>query len=118
MSTWGASRTCNHALGANINELLDQPIRLGSGPTVYLRDIGTAGAMQFPDFGSVCGRGCRPPQPFSVLSRMSQARAGPFLQHLPLEGGKHRQHGSHCASGRSGQVQCLSQRNETHSEMV
>jgi multidrug efflux pump subunit AcrB len=31
----------NAALGGNINELLDQPIRLGSGPTVYLRDIGT-----------------------------------------------------------------------------
>jgi multidrug efflux pump subunit AcrB len=31
----------NSALGGNIIELLDQPIRLGSGPTVYLRDIGT-----------------------------------------------------------------------------
>src|SRR5437016_6126138 len=31
----------NAALGANINELLDQPLRLGSGATVYLRDIGT-----------------------------------------------------------------------------
>jgi multidrug efflux pump subunit AcrB len=31
----------NAALGGNISELLDQPIRLGSGPTVYLRDIGT-----------------------------------------------------------------------------
>src|SRR6266705_4886000 len=31
----------NAALGANIAELLDQPVRLGSGPTVYLRDIGT-----------------------------------------------------------------------------
>src|SRR6266581_1397332 len=30
----------NAALGANINELLDQPIRLGAGATVYLRDIG------------------------------------------------------------------------------
>src|SRR5260370_39073832 len=30
----------NAALGGNINELLDQPLRLGSGPTVYLRDIG------------------------------------------------------------------------------
>src|SRR5258708_7065733 len=30
----------NAALGANINEMLDQPVRLGSGPTVYLRDIG------------------------------------------------------------------------------
>jgi len=31
----------NIALGPNISELLDQPIRLGAGPTVYLRDIGT-----------------------------------------------------------------------------
>jgi len=31
----------NTALGGNISELLDQPVRLGSGPTVYLRDIGT-----------------------------------------------------------------------------
>lgn len=31
----------NTALGPNVNELLDQPIRLGAGPTVYLRDIGT-----------------------------------------------------------------------------
>ncbi len=30
----------NAALGANIEELLGQPVRLGSGPTVYLRDIG------------------------------------------------------------------------------
>jgi multidrug efflux pump subunit AcrB len=31
----------NTALGPNVNELLGQPIRLGAGPTVYLRDIGT-----------------------------------------------------------------------------
>src|SRR5437867_1859410 len=31
----------NAALGANIAELLDTPLRWGSGPTVYLRDIGT-----------------------------------------------------------------------------
>src|SRR5262249_34143978 len=31
----------NAALGGNVNELMDQPIRLGAGPTVYLRDIGT-----------------------------------------------------------------------------
>src|SRR5437899_11151892 len=31
----------NAALGANISELLDQPVRWGPGPTVYLRDIGT-----------------------------------------------------------------------------
>src|SRR5215467_15087093 len=31
----------NVTLGGNIAELLDTPIRLGSGPSVYLRDIGT-----------------------------------------------------------------------------
>lgn len=31
----------NTALGPNINELLDQPIRLGAGPTIYLRDVGS-----------------------------------------------------------------------------
>jgi multidrug efflux pump subunit AcrB len=31
----------NTSLGGNIAELLDTPIRLGSGPSVYLRDIGT-----------------------------------------------------------------------------
>src|SRR5579863_2305622 len=31
----------NAALGGNIQELLDTPIRTNSGPTVYLRDIGT-----------------------------------------------------------------------------
>ncbi len=33
--------TTNAALGPNIAELLDTPIRSGTGPTVYLRDIGT-----------------------------------------------------------------------------
>src|SRR5205823_2517874 len=31
----------NAALGPNIAELLDTPVRMGAGPTVYLRDIGT-----------------------------------------------------------------------------
>src|ERR1700757_1784179 len=31
----------NATLGGNIQELLDAPIRIGNGPTVYLRDIGT-----------------------------------------------------------------------------
>ncbi len=30
----------NATLGPNLDELLDTPLRLGSGPTVYLRDIG------------------------------------------------------------------------------
>src|SRR6059036_3927992 len=31
----------NATLGGNIQELLDTPLRLGSGPTVYLRDLAT-----------------------------------------------------------------------------
>ena len=31
----------NATLGGNIQELLDAPLRAGTGPTVYLRDIGT-----------------------------------------------------------------------------
>src|SRR6266851_6252242 len=31
----------NATLGGNIQELLDAPMRMGAGPTVYLRDIGT-----------------------------------------------------------------------------
>src|SRR5262245_42131598 len=31
----------NATLGGNIQELLDAPVRVGTGPTVYLRDIGT-----------------------------------------------------------------------------
>src|SRR6188768_677103 len=31
----------NATLGGNIQELLDAPLRVGTGPTVYLRDVGT-----------------------------------------------------------------------------
>src|SRR6266581_5997654 len=31
----------NVTLGGNIQELLDAPLRIGNGPTVYLRDVGT-----------------------------------------------------------------------------
>ena len=31
----------NAVLGADLQEMLDTPIRLGAGPTIYLRDIGT-----------------------------------------------------------------------------
>jgi multidrug efflux pump subunit AcrB len=31
----------NATLGGNVQELLDAPMRVGSGPTVYLRDVGT-----------------------------------------------------------------------------
>src|SRR5947207_728957 len=31
----------NATLGGNIQELMDAPLRIGNGPTVYLRDVGT-----------------------------------------------------------------------------
>ncbi|MBI1875096.1 MAG: efflux RND transporter permease subunit [Acidobacteria bacterium] len=31
----------NATLGGNIQELLDAPLRVGTGPTIYLRDVGT-----------------------------------------------------------------------------
>ncbi|MBI3490783.1 MAG: efflux RND transporter permease subunit [Acidobacteria bacterium] len=31
----------NATLGGNVQELLDAPLRVGTGPTVYLRDVGT-----------------------------------------------------------------------------
>src|SRR5262252_2048930 len=31
----------NATLGSNIQELMDAPLRVGTGPTVYLRDVGT-----------------------------------------------------------------------------
>src|SRR6266542_1444911 len=31
----------NATLGGNVQELLDAPLRMGTGPTVYLRDVGT-----------------------------------------------------------------------------
>jgi multidrug efflux pump subunit AcrB len=33
--------TTNATLGGNIQELLDAPVRVGSGPAVFLRDVGT-----------------------------------------------------------------------------
>jgi hypothetical protein len=57
-------------------------------------DFGFAhtGAMQFPDFRSVYGRRCWPPQPFPVLPCMGQASPSSFLQNLPLEGGENGEH--------------------------
>jgi multidrug efflux pump subunit AcrB len=31
----------NATLGGNVQELLDAPLRMGAGPTIYLRDVGT-----------------------------------------------------------------------------
>jgi len=50
-------------------------------------DFGFAdpGAMQFPDFRRMYGRGCRPSQPFPVLPRMGQASPSPFPQNLSFK---------------------------------
>jgi hypothetical protein len=44
--------------------------------------------VQFPDFRSVYGRGCRPTQPFPVLPRMGQASPSAFPQNLSFELGE------------------------------
>jgi hypothetical protein len=74
--------------------------------------------MQFSDFGSVYGRGCRPPQPFPVLARMRQAGLGTFPQNLPFELGEDGQQASHSSTGGRSQVQRLGQRYETDSQML
>jgi len=46
---------------------------------------GQDGTMQFPDFRSMDGRGCRPAQSIPVLPGMSQIRLGSFPQDFPFE---------------------------------
>jgi len=77
-----------------------------------------AGAMQFPDFRSVHGRGCRPTEPLSVLPCMRQAGPGAFLQNLPFESSENGKHGSHRPSSRRRQVQRFGQGNETDTQML
>jgi hypothetical protein len=64
--------------------------------------------MQFPDFRSMYGRGCRPTQPFSVLPRLGQASPSPFPQNLSFELGENGKQASHRSTGRAGQIQRLS----------
>ena len=77
-----------------------------------------AGAMQFPDLGSVHGRCCRPAQPFAVLPSVGQASASSLPQDLPFELGENGQQPRHRSTGRRSQVQRLGQRHETHTEML
>ena len=41
-------------------------------------ELADAGAVQFPDFRSVCGRSCRTTQPFAILPGLSQASPSPL----------------------------------------
>ena len=74
--------------------------------------------MQFPDFPSVYGRGCRPTQPFPVLPRMRQARPGSFAENLSFKLGEYREQASHGATGWRGQIQRFGQGDETDSKML
>ena len=49
------------------------------------------------------------PSRLAIHSSVGQARPGPFLQDLALEGGEHRQHGSHRSPCRCRQIQRLGQ---------
>lgn len=74
--------------------------------------------MQFPDFRGVYSCRSRSPQPFSILPRMRQARPRSFPQNLPFELREDGKQAGHGATGRRGQVQCLGQRHEAHTEML
>jgi len=74
--------------------------------------------MQFPDFRSVDGRGCRPPQPLPILPRMSQASPSSFPQYFPFEFGENCEQSSHRSTSRCGQIQRLGQGNEPHTQML
>ena len=83
-------------------------------------DLGFAGpgTMQFPDFRSVCGRGCRPAQSLAVRARMRQTGPGPFPQNLPFELREDGQQSGHGSTRRRGQVQCLGQGNKPDTQML
>jgi hypothetical protein len=74
--------------------------------------------MQFPDFRSVYGRGCRPTQPFPVLPRMGQASSSSLPQNLSFELGENREQTGHRATSWRGQIQCLGQRHEPDAKML
>jgi len=73
--------------------------------------------MLFPDFSSMCSRGCRSAQFLPVLPGVGQASPNLFRQDFSFEFGKNCEQAGHWL-GPPGQVQCRSQRDETDAEML
>jgi len=92
------------------NRSAQNPANRGAADFQPSGDFGfaDAGAAQFPDFRSVCGRSCRTTQPFAVFPRMSQASPGPFPQNLSFELGEYCEQAGHGATSWRSQIQRLS----------
>ena len=104
---------------APIQRHTQNPANRGAADLKAAGDFGfaDAGAMQFPDFRSVYGRGCRPAQPFPVLPGWAKPSPRSFPQNLPFELGEDGQQSGHGATGWCGQIQRLGQGNEPDAEM-
>jgi hypothetical protein len=74
--------------------------------------------MQFPDFRSMYGGGCRPTQPFPVFPCLGQASPSSFPQNLAFKLGEYGQQRCHRPARWCSQVQCLGQRYKAHAEML
>jgi len=77
-----------------------------------------AGAVQFPDFRRVYGRGDRATESFAVLTSLGQTRASSFAQNIFFELRKNCKQSRHGATSGRGQIQWLGQRDEADSEML
>jgi len=87
-SGWGSSSIHDH-FGADPASS-QNPAHRGAADLKAARDFGLADAvaMQFPDFGRVYGRGCRPSQTFPVQPSLGQASPSSLPQNLPFELGE------------------------------
>ena len=102
------------------NRSAQNPANRGAADFQPSGDFGfaDAGAVQFPDFRSMDGRGRRSTQSLSVQPCMSQPSPRSFPQNLPFELCKNGQQAGHGATGWCGQIQCLGQGNETDTQVL
>jgi hypothetical protein len=74
--------------------------------------------MEFPDFRSVQTGSHRPTRPLPVRPCMRQTGPRSFPQNLPFELSENGEQTGHGAPGRRGQIQRLSQGDETDTKMI
>ncbi len=74
--------------------------------------------MQLADLRGLKSRGYWPAESFAILPGMGQTSPGSFPQNLSFELGEDGQQTGHRATGWRSEVECLSQRYETDSEIL
>ena len=79
--------------------------------------LAESGAAELVDAVGVQGRCEGPTQSFTVLPGVSQTGAHPLAQNLAFKLGKYGQQSRHSPTGRRGQVQRFSQRDETDAQV-